>query len=132
MLNQVRVLVVDDSNLIRKRLIEMLLDASELDVEEACDTAEALRILERTPVDVVVLDMHIGPNSSLDFIPVVKRHAPRVAVLVLTNDASDAHRRACLLRGADYFFDKSRQFENALEVVLAHRNGGPAIAALQS
>ena len=61
MLNQVRVLVVDDSSPIRKRLIEMLLDASELDVEEACDTVEALRVLERTPVDVVVLDMHIGP-----------------------------------------------------------------------
>ncbi|HMJ14343.1 MAG TPA: response regulator [Polyangiaceae bacterium] len=121
-----RVLVVDDSCLVRKRLVEMLRDSCVLEVHEACDTDQAERLLEDTRIDILVLDMHIGPNSGLDFMSVVKGRMPHVAVLILTNDAGDAHRRECLLRGADYFFDKSRQFELAVEIAIAHAVGRPA------
>jgi DNA-binding NarL/FixJ family response regulator len=131
----VRVLVVDDSTPVRKRLVEMLRDARALDrdaraldVDEARDTEEAERLLETRQIDVLVLDMHIGKNSALDFIGTVKKKMPEVAVIVLTNDASAAHRRECLLRGADHFFDKSRQFERAVEVAVAY---APSAAAAE-
>jgi DNA-binding NarL/FixJ family response regulator len=119
-LTVVRVLVVDDSALVRQRLVEMLRDASLLDVEEASTTEEAERVLAHQRIDVLVLDMHIGPHSGLEFLAVAKRLLPHVAVLVLTNDPCEAHRRECLLRGADHFFDKAREFERAVEVVVKH------------
>jgi DNA-binding NarL/FixJ family response regulator len=119
-LRVVRVLVVDDSVLVRKRLVEMLRDACLLDVEEASTTEEAERVLAHKRIDVLVLDMHIGPHSGLEFLAVAKRLLPHVAILVLTNDPCEAHRRECLLRGADHFFDKAREFERAVDVVVTH------------
>lgn len=122
-------MVVDDSTLVRKRLVEMLRDGCELDVEEASNTEDAQWVLAHVPVDVLVLDMHIGPDSGLDFITIAKRILPHAAVLVLTNDAGDAHRRECLARGADHFFDKSREFERAVSVVAALAAARPSARA---
>jgi two-component system chemotaxis response regulator CheY len=119
-------LVVDDSALVRKRLVEMLRDSRMLDVEEASSTDEAERVLSQRRIDVLVLDMHIGPNSGLEFLAIAKRLLPHVAILVLTNDAGDAHRRECMLRGADHFFDKSRDFAQAVEVIVAHAAARPS------
>lgn len=125
-------LVVDDSALVRKRLVEMLRDSRLLDVEEASSTDEAERVLSERRIDILVLDMHIGPNSGLEFLAIAKRLLPHVAILVLTNDAGEAHRRECLLRGADHFFDKSRDFAQAVDVVVAHAAARPSARALPS
>jgi DNA-binding NarL/FixJ family response regulator len=48
----------------------------------------------------------------------LKEHqAAAPTVVVLTNHAGEAYARRCRALGADYFFDKSKQFENALDVI---------------
>lgn len=103
----------------------MLRDSSLLDVEEASNTQDAERVLAHKRIDVLVLDMHIGPHSGLEFLTIAKRLLPHVAILVLTNDPCEAHRRECLLRGADHFFDKSREFQRAVELVVSHAAARP-------
>ena len=107
----------------------MLRDSSPLDVEEASNTEDAERLLAHRHVDVLVLDMHIGPHSGLEFLTVAKRLLPHVSILVLTNDPCEAHRRECLLRGADHFFDKSREFQRAVDVVVSHAAARPSTHA---
>ena len=116
-----RVLVVDDSAPVRKRLRALLDELGAVEVSEAADAHEALAFLDSTQVDAVLLDMHMGPYDGLKLIGDVKQRARTAIVAVLTNDASEAHRHECLLRGADFFFDKSRQFELAAEVVVRFR-----------
>jgi DNA-binding response OmpR family regulator len=38
-------------------------------------------------------------------------------VVILTNDPADFNRRRCLGRGADFFFDKAREFDRVIDVV---------------
>jgi DNA-binding NarL/FixJ family response regulator len=113
------VLVVDDSPPVRARLVAMMSEGPGVEVLEAGDAAEALAALASTAIDVVILDLHLPRSSGLQLLTQIKATEPGVTVVVLTNDASSQHRRECLLRGADHFFDKSHHFAAAAELVVA-------------
>jgi DNA-binding NarL/FixJ family response regulator len=118
----VRVLVVDHSESIRRRLRELLREGSAVDVIDTGDTTQALA-LAGAPVDVVLLDIAVAtlasaPRAGLDLLVELRRRAPAATLIVLTNHSSDAHRDACCMHGADHFFDKSRDFEAAVRVTL--------------
>jgi len=86
-------------------------------VFEAVDVRDALSALQTHAPDVVVLDLHMPGENGLAFAPRVKLERPQALLFVVTNDATDAHRRSCLAAGADAFFDKSRDFDAVVRVV---------------
>jgi DNA-binding NarL/FixJ family response regulator len=112
------VLVVDDSPAIRARLVAMFAGAPDVDVREAGEASAALALMAEAAIDVVVLDLRLPRISGLELLSRIKAIDPSVRVIVLTNEVSEQHRRECLLRGADQFFDKSRHFTRAVEAVL--------------
>jgi DNA-binding NarL/FixJ family response regulator len=119
----VKVLVVDDSPSIRARLMTLLREVDGLDLAEASGADEALRSLASESVDVVLLDLHMPGKTGLDVLPAIKAHTPSPLVIVLTGHPTEHHSRLCLALGADYFFDKSKDFARVLELV-----GRPAMA----
>ena len=115
-----RVLVVDDSAAVSARLIALLRERG-ITADVARNLEGARTLLEISPPDVVVLDLRIEGGSGLDLIDDVRARAPHATVIVLTNETSPAHRHACSRRGVRHFFDKSRDFERAIELVAAQR-----------
>ncbi len=119
----VRALVVDDSTAVRRRLLALLQEHAGLELYEASDAEAAFEVLTSTCIDVIVLDMRLGKTSGLDMIQRIKALLPKSTIVVLTNHANPALQRKCLERGADYFFDKSRQFQAAVDVVAGQLRG---------
>ena len=114
----VRVLVVDDSLAVRKRLFELLSDSNGVEeVSEAADAGTALDLVRSKPIDLMVLDISLGARSGLDLLRTLRAEHSGIMVIVLTNSNTDAHRDECLRRGAHFFFDKSHEFERAIAVV---------------
>jgi DNA-binding NarL/FixJ family response regulator len=114
----VRVLVVDDSVAVRARLASMIREVVGVAaVDEAGDGDEAIAFARDRRVDLVVLDIHMPQRDGFAALPRLKALAPPPIVMVLTNDPSERHRRRCVLLGADLFFDKSKHFDRALEIV---------------
>ena len=113
----VRVLVVDDSSAVRKRLFELLSDSIGVDVSEAADATAALDLVRSNPIDLIMLDISLGAQSGLDLLRSLRAEHSEIMVVVLTNSNTDAHRDECLRRGAHFFFDKSHEFERAIAVV---------------
>jgi CheY-like chemotaxis protein len=113
----VRVLVVDDSPAIRMRLITLLGEVDGLDLFEASGGDEALRSLAVDAVDVVLLDLQMPGRTGLDVLPSIKASVPSPIVIVLTGHPTEHHERLCLAMGADYFFDKSKDFARVLELL---------------
>lgn len=95
-------------------------------VREAASLKEAHCLLAQKTPRVVVLDLHLQAENGLELLRHLKSVRPDLIVIVLTNAATDYHRRSCARLGADYFFDKSCQFEAVLQVLeRAVRDGAP-------
>lgn len=114
-----KVLVADDSQPIRKRLVERLLRLSGVIVEEAVDAAEAIRSTDTFKPDVAVLDIRMPSGGGIKVLGAIKRQRPDTTVIMMTNYPYAQYRRKCLESGADFFFDKSSEFEQVAETVCA-------------
>jgi DNA-binding response OmpR family regulator len=77
------VLVVDDDAAIRF-LCRVNLELDGWAVHEAEAIDQARETLAATPVDIVLLDVHVGVDSGLDFIAEIRERHPGVPVVLLT------------------------------------------------
>jgi DNA-binding NarL/FixJ family response regulator len=113
-----RILVVDDSEAVRVRIATLLRDIEGVElVAEAEDAAGAVDISRSLQPDFVILDLNLPGPSGLEVLPLLKQRSAASTIVVLTNHAGEAYARRCRDLGADYFFDKSKQFETAIDVV---------------
>ncbi len=123
-----RVLIVEDSSIVRQRLVEMLGALPGVAVVgQAVDGHEALAHFWRERPDAVILDLSLPGMSGLELLTMFKRGRPQCVVMVLTTYAFDALRERCAQLGADHFFDKASEFERVTDVLGA----GPATVGLE-
>lgn len=116
-----KVLLIDDSTVVRSRLVRLLEDLGGIDVEEAEDAPDGLACARRGRPDAVILDIRLRTGSGLEVLRELKREPSPPLVIMLTNHPSEHHRRWCEQHGADFFFDKTSEFEKVLDV-LSHRS----------
>lgn len=120
-----RVYVVEDSPIVRERLLEMLTEIEGVDVVGSADNAaDAVTDILHLLPDVAVLDIKLKGGSGIAVLEQVHRQAPGVATIMLTNFASAEHRQRCLGAGANYFFDKTDEFENVKGALQSLRAAG--------
>ena len=114
----VRVLLVEDSAPVRRRIRSLIEESGAVEIVGEAGTLAASRVLfrEREP-QAVVLDLQLEDGTSYDLLLEIKRTRPACVVIVLTSFPMPECRRCCLESGADYFFDKSREFERVPEVL---------------
>ena len=114
-----RVLLIDDSTVVRSRLVRLLEDLGDIEVEEADDGPDGLASVRRQRPDAVILDIRLRTASGLEVLQELKREPLPPLVIMLTNHASEHHRRWCEEHGADFFFDKTCEFQKVLDVLSA-------------
>lgn len=113
-----KLFVADDSSIIRERILRLLTNIPNAQVVgQAADGVETLRGIPETSPDLVILDLKMPKGDGLEILPLIKGLPLPPKVMVLTNYATQRHRAACTKLGADYFFDKSTEFEKAIEVI---------------
>lgn len=124
------VFVVDDSPVVRDRLVTLLSDLPDVEVVGQADIAfEAIASIRKLRPSVIVLDISMPGGSGMHVLETIKQDRPEPTVIMLTNFAHDHYRQKCLALGADYFFDKSTEFERVAEVL---RQLPPPAAELES
>jgi len=99
-----RVLVVDDSALMRKQLVSMLEDEPGFEVETARNGREALQQLDRFGPDVITLDINMPEMDGLTALShiMVQRPTPVVMLSSLTEKGAMATLEAMALGAVDY------------------------------
>jgi DNA-binding NarL/FixJ family response regulator len=103
-----KVLIVDDSSVLREKLIEMLSQVSGLKVVgEAEGVADAQRSIQLLEPGLVVLDLQLRDGSGLEVLRETKRNHPHIKLVVFTNQPELQYRQRCADLGADYFLCKS-------------------------
>ena len=115
-----KVLIVDDTDLIRKLIRDMLPSLPfSISSEEATEVSQALSILSWSKPDVVTLDLQLPGGSGLDVLRAIKQAGLSSTVIVLTSLADPQIRKACLDAGAAYFLDKSSEIEQLPAILRA-------------
>ena len=113
-----RILIADDSTVVRERLTNLLTDLDGVEiVGQAKDASEARDLATRLKPDVAILDLRMRKGSGADVLADIKRASPASKVIMLTNYAYPENRKKCIERGADYFFDKSTEFQKVTGVL---------------
>lgn len=108
--DEMKVLIVDDSSKIRYRLMSLFSSLENVDVVGFTGN-EDMEEIHNTNPDFIVLDINLVGKSGIEILKSVKKTMPEVQVAMLTNHFDSFYSRLCKNCGADYFFDKSMDFE---------------------
>src|ERR1700694_669643 len=107
-----RAFIVDDSAIVRMRVAELLVTDTDVTVVgQASTVAAALQEIPRLQPEFVLLDIHLPDGDGISVLKAVKRMTPTPAVVMFTNYTDEYHRQRCEVAGADFFLDKSKQFD---------------------
>ena len=111
-----RIVIVEDSALVRDNLLALLADHPSLAViGTAAGEDEAYQLITRTRPDTVLLDLALSPGSGMSLLRKLRATAglaPRV--VILSNQPADPYKALCRDGGADAFFDKCGELSGLL------------------
>src|SRR5438876_6964604 len=109
---KMRVFITDDSKIVVERLADLLKDVAGVEiVGQAGNALEAILSIQQTNPDAVILDLQMPGGSGLDVLRAIRQGHPRLKVLICTNFPYPQYRDECLAAGANYFLDKSADFD---------------------
>jgi two-component system, response regulator, stage 0 sporulation protein F len=120
MKNAVTILAVDDEPVMRS-LLNKILTRDGYMVLVAAGGREAMDILERQRVDIVVSDLKMPEIDGLELLRMVKERYPQVAIIMMTAYGDTYTVKDALLLGADEYITKPfKSFEISLVVERAY------------
>lgn len=113
-----KVLIADDSRVVRRNLKKLIASVPGIEAVHETDTVSStLKQLADEIPDVLILDIQMPDGTGIEVLDSQSPNSPRPVVIVLTNYPSESNRSMCLSRGADYFFDKSNEYERIIDVL---------------
>lgn len=117
-----KIVTVDDSPIIAERL-QTILDQIDhiIFAGNATNVASALSLIEQEQPQVVILDINLEADlpdlNGINLLIMLRKTYADMKIIMLTNLTHMQYRNTCLANGADYFLDKSNEFEKIAEIV---------------
>jgi two-component system, chemotaxis family, chemotaxis protein CheY len=105
-----KVLVADDSGVMRKILIRALNACGVTDVVEAGDGAEAISLFEKQAFDLVLTDWNMPNKTGLEVLQTIRGSGSQAPVIMITTEAEASRVKEAIAAGVtDYL---AKPFEN--------------------
>ena len=121
-----KVLLVEDSPLIRDTLITMLSQTQSLSIDAIAATEKkAIELLNRQQFDMLLVDIELAEGNGFEVIKHVinaQYGFMQPIFVMLTNHAHPQYRSLAKHLGVKYFFDKSMDFDLAIETIEQEAN----------
>ncbi|NNN00287.1 MAG: response regulator transcription factor [Acidimicrobiaceae bacterium] len=96
----IRLLLVDDHEIVRRGLRELLEAQSDLEVVAEAANLEDAMVIDLSDLDVAVLDVRLPDGSGVDLCRMLREKRPDLACLMLTSFADNDALNASVLAGA--------------------------------
>ncbi|HUY43964.1 MAG TPA: response regulator transcription factor [Acidimicrobiales bacterium] len=113
----IRLLLVDDHEIVRRGLGQLLEASGDLVVVAEAGTLEAALALDVSNVDVAVLDVRLSDGSGVDLCRSLRDTNPDIACLMLTSFADSEALNASVLAGARGYVLKNVRGEDLVESI---------------
>ena len=129
----IRIAIVDDHAMVRAGLRQFFADQSDFSVvAEAATGHEALDIVRRTELDVVVMDISMPDQNGVEALAAIKARTPNLPVLILSGYAETHYATTLLRQGASGYLNKDCDPEEIVRairtVVRGRKYISPAVA----
>jgi two-component system, NarL family, response regulator len=116
----IRILVVDDHPVVRAGLTSMLATQSGMEVVGAVSSGEeAIEMLERHRLDIVMLDLRMPGVNGIDTLLTIKRKEIPVHVIVLTSYETDEDIYRAIQAGAQGYLLKNTSQKEMVDAIRA-------------
>jgi DNA-binding NarL/FixJ family response regulator len=116
-----RVFLVEDSKLVRERMIAFLQTIQGVDpVGSAATARDAEQAILAERPDAVLLDIKLAQGSGFDVLRSLRANAPEIEIYMFSNFAAPAYRQLAAGLGARGFFDKTTEI-GSLRRTMAER-----------
>jgi DNA-binding NarL/FixJ family response regulator len=150
MTEPIRILVVDDHNVVRQGLVALLNTVSDLQVvAEASDGPEAIETFRKHKPDITLMDLRLPKIGGADAITRIREESPSARIIVLTTFDGDEDIFRALQAGAKGYLLKGMDIDELTEAIravhagkskipgfvaekLAERMGGPALTTRET
>ncbi len=118
MSEQVRVLIVDDHDVVREGLRTLIQKRTEFTVVgEADSVASAIAEAQRSQPDVIIMDVRLSDGSGVDACREIRAARPETKVLMLTSYADDEAVLASIMAGASGYLLKQTRSQDLAEAL---------------
>jgi len=125
----IRVLTVDDHQLIRTGIATLLLTESDIQlVGEAANGREAIAKFRECLPDVTLMDLQMPVTDGFDAILAIRGEFPEARIIVLTTYTGDVQAIRAIKAGAQAYLLKSLLYKELLQTIRAVHAGRRAIA----
>jgi len=127
--SKIRVLAVDDHQLIRIGIATLLLPEPDMElVGEAADGREAIAKFRECRPDVTLMDLQMPEMSGLEAILAIREQFPEARIIVLTFSAGDVLAQRALKAGARGYLLKNLLHKELLQTIRAVHAGRKAMS----
>lgn len=125
----VRVIIVDDHELIRDGFRRILERESRITLVGEAKTADELfRIVEDVKCDVVLLDISLPDRNGIEVLKDLKVRHPDLKVLILSMHPEDHYAKRALSNGASGYISKGTDSQELFKAILEVARGGKYIS----
>jgi len=127
--NPIRVMIVDDHDMVRRGLIAFLRVKADLElVAEASDGQEAVDLCEQVRPDVVLMDLVMPGMDGTAATQIIRQRWPHVQVVALTSFEERELVRGALQAGAISYLLKNVSVDDLAEAIRAAHTGRSTLA----
>lgn len=121
----IKVLIVDDQEIIRQSLELMLKSKVNMDVVGvAVDGRDAIEKVRKTNPDIILLDIRMPGMDGIEAMKIIKEFCPQTKVLILTTFDDDEYIYESLKHGANGFLLKGVSIEELVKAIEVIHSGG--------
>lgn len=113
-----KVFLVEDSAAVCERLVEMIeASGGHKVVGKAATYDDAVAGISATRPEVGIFDIQLARGNGIEALAAAKRSLPGLIGIVMSNYTTPQYAKASADAGADYFLDKSADFERIQDIL---------------
>ncbi|RYY71988.1 MAG: response regulator [Chitinophagaceae bacterium] len=116
--HKIKILIVDDSNIVTERLSVIISEIPCVGpVLISNSFNQAVELINVELPDAILVDIQLPGKNGIELLGFIKSTYPQIKTIVVTNRASAYYKDLCQEMGADGFIDKSTEFEKIPAII---------------
>ena len=114
----IKILIADDHAIVREGLKQILAETPDMIVaDEASNGQELIAKMEKSEVDVVLLDISMPGRNGIEVLKQLKAERPRASVLILSMYSEEQYAMRALRAGASGYLTKESAPDELIEAI---------------